>query len=91
MKETSQRFRIKMTPSQSPFANHSNSDKKQVLPNPFEGRVTQEELDHGFFSLSLDNIIETYSQGQMQTLLDEMYCLSDEVETACINHLKTKK
>lgn len=79
------RFRIKMTRNQIPFEAPKN------VRNPFEGRITQQELDEGFFVLGLDEIAEIYSDGQIETLMEEMRLMSDEYENECIERLLAAK
>lgn len=81
MKSSQSRF--KMVASQSPFLVTDN----RKLHNPFEGRISQEEIDEGFFSLSIEQISETYSNGQIESLMEEMYYLSDDYENSCIEKL----
>lgn len=84
------RFHIKMAPSQSPFFT-IGKQLKRTIPNPFEGRLTQQEIDNGFLTLSLDQIVESYSDGQIETLLKEMHYLSDGYENECIDRLLATK
>lgn len=84
------RFRMKMVRTQSPFKATNEQQSKRV-PNPFENRITQQELDEGLFTFSLDQIAETYSEGQIQSLMDEMHFMSEEYEAACIDRLLALK
>lgn len=81
------RFRIKMTRNQIPF------QTPEKTRNPFEGRITQEELDEGFFVMSIDQMASLYTDSQIETLFEEMRTLSAGYEDECIDRIMqaTKK
>ncbi|MBE0506061.1 MAG: hypothetical protein IBX50_04980 [Marinospirillum sp.] len=73
------RFRIRMTRNQIPF------QAPEKTRNPFEGRITQEELDEGVFVMSIDQMAGLYTDSQIETLLEEMRTLSADYENECID------